>query len=50
VSVRAAARHADAWHQERADIARHGLAWLLPQSAVHWQRAALALPLGDVLA
>jgi hypothetical protein len=31
---------------ERAIVARHGLDWLLPQSAVHWQRVNAALPLG----
>nr|MCU0924343.1 acyl-CoA dehydrogenase family protein [Burkholderiaceae bacterium] len=31
---------------ERATVARHGLDWLLPQSAVHWQRVNAALPLG----
>ncbi|MBT9489191.1 MAG: acyl-CoA dehydrogenase [Rubrivivax sp.] len=32
----------DAWQAERAAVARHGLAWVLPQAAVHWHRVALS--------
>ena len=36
----------DAWQAERAVVARHGLAWVLPQAAVHWGRVAAAAGLG----
>jgi alkylation response protein AidB-like acyl-CoA dehydrogenase len=36
------------WLAERAAVARHGLAWLLPQAAVHWHRVRRAAPLGRV--
>jgi alkylation response protein AidB-like acyl-CoA dehydrogenase len=52
VSARAAARTGQggdpAWRRERAAIARHGIAWVLPQSEVHWQRVAAAAPLQRV--
>ena len=49
-SLRAAKRcmAGDLAPAERATVARHGLDWLLPQSAVHWQRVNAALPLGRV--
>ena len=40
-----AARGGDAFAAERAAVARHGLQWLLPQAAVHWQRVRAAAPL-----
>lgn len=30
---------------ERAAVARHGLAWVLPQADVHWRRVAAAAPI-----
>jgi len=49
-SLRAAGRCTaeDLGPAERAAVARHGLDWLLPQSAVHWHRVNAALPLGRV--
>jgi len=47
-SARAAARGDDAWRRERAELARHGIAWVLPQAEVHWQRVRDAAPLGSV--
>ena len=41
-SARAAARETDAeWAQAKTARMRYGLQWLLPQAAVHWQRAQL---------
>jgi hypothetical protein len=30
------------WMRERLRLARHGVAWVLPQAAVHWQRVRTA--------
>ena len=54
VSLRAAERcaadgtGADLAPAERAAVARHGLAWVLPQAAVHWQRVHAAAALAAV--
>ena len=37
----------DAWTQHKLAVCRHGLEWVLPEAALHWQRVmqpALALP------
>jgi alkylation response protein AidB-like acyl-CoA dehydrogenase len=37
-----------AWFAERVAVAEHGLAWVLPQAAVHWQRVMQAAPLAEL--
>ncbi len=39
-----------AWLAERVAVAEHGLSWVLPQAAVHWQRVMHAPPLGGASA
>lgn len=43
-----AARPGDAWQRQRSDVAQHGLAWVLPQAAVHWARVRRLAGLGAV--
>jgi alkylation response protein AidB-like acyl-CoA dehydrogenase len=38
----------DGWYAQRAAVARHGLQWVLPQAAVHWQRVQAGAALGAV--
>jgi alkylation response protein AidB-like acyl-CoA dehydrogenase len=37
-----------AWYTERIALARHGIDWVLPQAAVHWQRVRGCAALGVV--
>ncbi|WP_280154403.1 acyl-CoA dehydrogenase family protein [Piscinibacter sp. XHJ-5] len=39
-----------AWAAERESLARHGVAWVLPQARVHWHRVSAAAPLDEVRA
>ena len=42
-SARAAlARAGEPWHDERPAAARHGIEWILPEAAPHWQRVMQA--------
>lgn len=45
-----AAEPGDAWQAQRLDLARHGVTWVLPQAAVHWQRVRDGAALGGVSA
>lgn len=49
-AVQVAATADDAWLAQRALLARHGVAWVLPQAAVHWQRVMTGAPLAGVAA
>jgi hypothetical protein len=54
--ARAAAQRAERdgdtapWAAQRQSLVRHGIAWILPQARVHWQRVEAAASLGEVSA